>query len=404
LVRMAKVADVVGSPAACIYCESRRMLLKCLQISATVLMMLHLVACAWHFIRAVEDDGLSTWAMHGRSGQTLLEEYTISLLWAAAQLTLAEGAMSLRPPASTTERIFAICVDFCGLLAFAACVGIITTRMVKLQLCNAAQAEQKQGVMRYLRDNCVSLSLGSRILNYEEKYRLDEAPRTSVQGIKALQDLPEALRKELDLEVFRPVLAQHPLFDHLARLDVNVVREITHTAMAEQTLHKKEVLFTTGSLSEHMYIVLSGRLCYERAGAVHACSVGSWVSEAALWINGWLHRGDLEAAQRADTVGLQVRALHSILKECAWSHDDGARKISVLVSSYALHFVSEVQGQGLEDVLHCTDIWGDRQHIANMVSKVFGTAGAKRPSMARVAWRTLRRSVIPAESVAGSTS
>merc|ERR1740121_205856 len=270
----------------------------------------------------------------------------------------------------------------------------LTIRMLDLRAQRSASIAQDRATKAYLGLNGVSLDLGFRILTYVRSYRTAKLSRTSIQGVRALQDMPEQLRQDLSFEVYVPIVSQHPLLKQIAQSEIAVAKEISHRAMCEESLCKKGMLFTEGTTSPFMYIVISGELAYSRqAGGTRLCGLGSWISEAALWIDGWVHRGDAEASGRLDVVALDAKVFRGIFKECMWSLNPGFRTLAALVSKYAFQFVADEDCDDPEDAFQCSDLWGDTGYVAGLVSQVFNGAGVSVSPAAKwhapAGWRSL---------------
>jgi len=190
--------------------------------------------------------------------------------------------------------------------------------------------------------------------------------RTTVEGIPALKLLPDELRCQLKMEVFRPILSFHPFFDLLYQEGTALVRHIATSAMHERRLMLEEMLFLYDDQSTHMWFVIDGEMSYLREGMREYVGVGSWVSEAALWIAPWRHRGDFAAERASNLVGLEAASFNT-------SFDDMERNsyrgdITGFIRSYAMCFIDDSINVDLEDTFSCTDLWGASAHINTLIS------------------------------------
>merc|ERR1711920_589125 len=91
-----------------------------------------------------------------------------------------------------------------------------------------------------------------------------------------------------------------------------------------------------------------------------------WLSEACLWMDGWLHLGDCIATKRSDVVGLKSLELRTVLNEHMLHSGLGAK----LVFRYALTFVRDEGGETGDQnlVFTCSDFWGDTDYIHGLLA------------------------------------
>lgn len=99
---------------------------------------------------------------------------------------------------------------------------------------------------------------------------------------------------------------------------------------------------------------------------------GMWLSEAALWMEGWVHRGSFKATVRSENIRLIPDAFMQALR------GTGSRRTATYFSHYAAHFL-RLHGSLCEAVIAASDIWGDRSELAGVAfNAVSLAAGARR--------------------------
>merc|ERR1719330_229883 len=232
--------------------------------------------------------------------------------------------------------------------------------MTQLRSFGLAQRAERKAMQTYFMKNKISLPLSARIMNYALSQHQGTKARTNRDTITTLCTMPEALRKELSLEVFKPILSAHPLFKHLFSMNQAAVRQVTHTAISDRVLAPKEELFTRKMKGTQMYFCISGRLHYRSDRRKVACGPGALVSEVALWIEQYLHRGVMSAQVHCEVVCLSAEAFRKLVKQFMKSSQPHIRMIATFTARYAMRFLRGVDENDEEDpALQLTDIWFD---------------------------------------------
>merc|ERR1740121_2745084 len=80
----------------------------------------------------------------------------------------------------------------------------------------------------------------------------------------------------------------------------------------------------------------------------------------------WCHRGYCTASKCSDIIGINAEKFRSALDQAAGMSSPGAS----VAYRYACHFVHDTCDGDAEMVFRCTDIWGDRSHVLNILSLV----------------------------------
>jgi len=389
LTRIGKTASLVDSMANMTHRELTDMLLKLGESVLVLLMSTHFIACLWFALGDLPGDD-PTWVKVSEvSERPLLYQYATSFHWALTQFTPASMEVL---PVNTWERLFTVVVDLCGLIGFSTFVSTLTTRMTQLRSFNKVRMGQHKALKNYLHENMISLETSDRILNFVQSNKNKLRPRTSADGIELLQDIPMSLRRQLDFEVFKPILSYHPLLRHLAFYDSECTYAICSAAISEYALAKQSLLFSKGDEGRHMYIVHSGQITYTRSRIQVSLQKSDWLSEAALWIKDWVHRGDCMAVKRADIIGISVEEFRCALEDSRNKSRPGAR----LGYRYAWRFINDTCSYDVASALRCSDIWGDWSHICGIIAQVTDDVdGVTKVGASKVARNVGRRSILP---------
>jgi hypothetical protein len=267
-------------------------------------------------------------------------------------------------PENTRERIFAFIIALVGLVVFGTFVSTITLKMTYIRSFNKAKAKEDATLQRYLLENNISMELALRILGFAH-VRRSAKPCLKGFEVPAIKDLPTELAVQLDFEVYSQVILLHPFFDCLHIIDPASTMQICNEAVGEHNVLSGQSQFAKGKRAEKMYFVLSGSMHYQRMGKTYSLEHGRWISESALWIENWVHRGSLVAAKESELFGLSPPVFHAILQT-----RDLCQKPSDYVHKYAASFVRD-KSEHLEAELRLSDCWADHDRLLQLAEHAF---------------------------------
>merc|ERR1719221_74750 len=149
------------------------------------------------------------------------------------------------------------------------------------------------------------------------------------------------------------------------------IRQITHTAVSDRVLVAKEELFTRKMSGTYMYFFLEGSLSYRRDRRKVKCVPGMWVSEAAVWIEGFQHRGVLTAQMHCEVVCLHAETFRKFVRKFMKSCQPHVKVLASFNAQYAVRFLSGADDSEDEDpMLQWTDIWFDASRISCVVESI----------------------------------
>jgi hypothetical protein len=274
-------------------------------------------------------------------------------------------------PVNTIERVFTVLVLLFALVTFSSFVSSITSAMTELRNLNSERLEQRAVLRRYLRENRISAVLTSRIWGWLES-TLPSRPRRPLrkEAVRLLAALPQALQSELQDQIFRPVLENHPFFRFFNAARSAEMRFV-YPCLGEVPLDNGQELFAEGQPGRYMYFVLSGVLNYyteqwvadtwEPRMESESLTVegGQWLSEPSLWVH-WKHAGQLTAVEDASLVSLESERLQQVMScelQDVWEPGKYAR----LFMRYVEH----------NDIC-LTDYWKDPFILYELSSSAFG--------------------------------
>lgn len=287
--------------------------------------------------------------------------------------------------------MFAVCVDLGGLLLFSTFISSITATMTQLRQVSSSNLQDMKQVKTFFQNNSISVRLGCRIMSFLRASRAQPLLlRTSADTVKALRALPDDLRQELDIEVYQRILLAHPLFGAVQAFEMDALCQIVSSGLKEKPLLEDEVLFRKFGPAEYMWFIVFGQMSYQRDSSTCALEVGTWVSEAALWVDGWYHRGDLQAVKQSNVVGLEAGRAVACLTD---SSQEQRAELVALIGRYAVRFLSEYVSYG-ESPFTCTDLWSDSAFLEGILRDLIREVSAGSPGSPQVdAWHRMRRSL-----------
>lgn len=305
----------------------------------------HFAACAWYAISPVETPG-PTWTkeenMLGRSWEYL---YFTSLHWSVTQFT--PSSMSVQPT-NLTERVFAVCIVFFGLIFFSYIVGSITSSLSRLRTMSTEAANELWLLRRFLKRNAVPRSLSRRILGFIEHAHSKQQERMSLDQVKMLRYLSGQMMAELQCTLNMPHLQVHPLFSYLSEHASVTVHNVAKDAVSRMNMAREDTLFLPDQRGQAMYFVKSGRMLYTKVLNEEQTSElvdadEDWISEAVLWTPNWSHVGQADAYTEVELVLVSPKPFEEILRL--------VRPVAHIVSRYALNFLKWLETQELSDVI-----------------------------------------------------
>lgn len=308
LLRLAKIKDILETLYDISRSEIAFVLLEVWQLVLFVLLLNHVIACAWFYIADnARKSGRRNWiTLVETDDEAALSDsflYLTSLHWSLTQFTPSGMKVSAT---SEGETVFSIIVLFFALLVFSSFLASISAHLSRLRSLRSSPTKQLWMLRRFLRERKVSSNLGKRICKFVE-HKLSTESRDSHLHFRDVKvNLSKALSEELAFELYSDYICSHPFF---ARLTEDTPKAMHCMCEKLFQLHlgaKSECIFRQGEEARKMYFVQSGQLEYNSQGDISLVAALSdldpeiqsvqWISEAVLWV-AWRHRGQLIVSQ-----------------------------------------------------------------------------------------------------------
>lgn len=330
-----------------VFSESLRIALRTVALFALVVWVCHLVCCLWFFLGSLSPSDTSRRWTDTRM-TTFLYQYSTSLHWSMAQLTLGNVEIEAT---NTSERFFSIGMLLVGLLFSSVLAAIMSSWFIELKMSMMNQHKEMQTLRDYLEQHSVDRSLGARVLQMAENGSC-RREWLNDRDVAALGYLPSSLHAELRTAIYGSIIKQHPLFNVWHFLGPVAVKQMCCDASPGddgegfvnfEFLAPGDELFVKGQDADRAFYIVSGTLHYDMEPAMVdrdtgsseglEVAAGTWLAEAALWSH-WRHVGT--AFAKSDCQVLSIRAAgvvsamrcHEAVYDLTWEY--GAKFCAVL--------------------------------------------------------------------------
>jgi len=162
---------------------------------------------------------------------------------------------------------------------------------------------------------------------------------------------------ELLTEVYMPVLCQHPFWCAITDLDEKLGIKVVSECVTEYFFSGGRHLFERGAKAAGMYMVRSGMFEYMCGPETAELKYGNWASEAAIWVDDWVHRGTMVCKKPGGVLELTAPKVCELLIRTLESC-----KVGRFIKAYAGLFVRN-DCKGSPKALKCSDLWGDHESL-----------------------------------------
>jgi len=294
-----------------------------------ILFVNHFIACSW-FALGTADDGIPSWVdtvrkfykEHTEYEASEWYMYTTSLHWSLTQFTPASMEVV---PVNVYERVFTVITIFGALVAFSSFLSSITNEVASLRLKRRDHTNNQAQLVRFLSQNRVSLELGGRLQELAQLQQVESSRvrRVHEKDVILLQQMPSSLKDQLRLEVYGPILRDHPLTRTMGILCVSAFSRICSSALSQQSLLPNEELFAFGDEAQCMYFVVAGKMVYHHGRYLatevvklkpsHIFEAEESLCEQVLVFE-WRHQGLLTARMLCEFVQLDAAVFRDTVK------------------------------------------------------------------------------------------
>eukprot|EP00928_Gymnodinium_smaydae_P071967 TRINITY_DN55422_c0_g1_i1.p1 TRINITY_DN55422_c0_g1~~TRINITY_DN55422_c0_g1_i1.p1 ORF type:complete len:789 (+),score=99.47 TRINITY_DN55422_c0_g1_i1:54-2420(+) len=292
------------------------LILSLLRLAVNIVVMVHLLACAWYALGEGEANG---WVhREGLLNMSLGNRYLYSFQWSMARVHPSTFGNFLNLE-TVQERIFGIMVSLVAICGGGVLVSCITNKMAQLQAFRQQRVRKLWVIREYMRGHPISGKLSARVKKYIEKSlnrKLMEQYAHEMQ-----QMLPKGLLVDVHFEVWSPYINVSMFFSALCSKHSRAVWWLCHSAMLEVPVLEFDRIFTTWDKANRMLFVMQGAFLYtlgehgEAPGESRECAKpGITVAEPVLW-TAWLHQGEFIALGDSLLLSLSASEFNMIMVE-----------------------------------------------------------------------------------------
>lgn len=358
-------------------------LFNVMKLTLFLLLAVHVFSCGWHFVGLYTDGG---WIQkEGYDGESVIVRYVAAVRWTLSQL----NGRTDRQDRTFTEMLYVAFTACFTLIFMSIFVSSLTSRMLQLQQLMDRESGYKRLLQRYNEMHNLSFTtvyLAKR--HIQDRMTLESDMDTEKELLRLL---PVQTQADLLSEVRCPLLSNHPLFRVLRWEYSSTIRALLVSAIKQEPTRHMETIFTKGGVGHQMYFIEGRWLLYStdtglknwlkicgmdfdiqtRSSPTHRfrniirgrrhfmaaqdevlqryeLSLGTYLCEATLWVEKWLHHGDFVSTGHSKVVIVNSNAF----AEAVAKHEDSKR----LVGHYARHYVEMLRqhaeaGEALGDIV-----------------------------------------------------
>jgi len=282
----------------------------------TLLAINHFIACIWFGIAKYENrHGRENWVFaYEFELNSFVLQYFVALHWSMCFFTPA--SMNVQPQ-SLLERIFAVLVLLFAMVVFSSFVSSITSAMTRIQNSRSHEIHQSLMLRRFLKENHVSNSLSSRVTKEIEFILECQKKKVHRTKVELLSLLSGPLNVELQRELHKPHLVDHPFFETYEKVSEPAMTQLCFTALNVVHFLKGDAVFRVDTKAKNMYFLTDGSLYYKRMKGIQGVrpavkiNRGQWFCEMVLWMP-WTHRGTMRSLFDCETIALDSEAFRRV--------------------------------------------------------------------------------------------
>jgi len=312
LVRSVKMTVKLAHLLDSLRSESLRILFNTMALALCILTLNHYFACGWYYI-GISGEADNNWVARNVELDPVGMRYATALHWSFTQFTPA--GMEIHPN-NFPERLYTVVTVFFAMITFSSFMGSITANMTALRRLSSEPAAQQKILHDYFTENGISAELGTRIWGYLKKNHFEHRRKALRKDIAVLKFLPPSISRDLNEELYVPIVKHCPFFFHYGMLNYHGICAVCDSCMSEATLTLNERLFHPGATAENMYFVTLGRMHYDHKDPRLSTDVerGEWIAEPVLWMK-WYYCGTLEADTSCQVAVLNSKKFRSVVSE-----------------------------------------------------------------------------------------
>lgn len=360
LLRLLKLHGMIADIFERIQSEFTRIMLGIVNLIIFIMLINHVIACLFYGIGVLDDSWEDTWVKANHLPDESLDyRYTTALHWSLTQFTPASMEVV---PTNSLERSYTVCTLLFAMVTFSSFVSSITNAMTQLRNLDSGRILQYATLRRYLKENRVHAGLNNQIWGWLQHTQDTARHRLHEEAVSLLQLLPKSLQFELQQEIYKPILCQHPFFEKF--FEYHPVNRKMFACLLEVSVTVGQELFFAGEKATQMSLVINGISSYTMGedgyGTLESLKLkeGQWVCEPILWIE-WKHCGQLTALTHCEFIAVSARPFQELMQRElveAWQ-----------AALYAKLWVKYI----IDHRVNVNDVWTDLDVLQDLATAVF---------------------------------
>jgi CRP-like cAMP-binding protein len=212
----------------------------------------HILACIWYILGASSELGWVQRLLWTSSDQCpQCPDVSMANRYAHAMYTVLKLGDSFAVAGS--EKAFAVFAEGASILIQAALAGLMSQLMFASKVGENAYLIKLAQLKAWMASRRFSADRQRRIMKH---FVAKNQSATHFDEKQVLSTLPEALARDLSLEMYKPILVRSPLFRHLSK---EIVLELC-AAIISTTTVTGHVIFKRGDVGHEMYFVINGEV------------------------------------------------------------------------------------------------------------------------------------------------